>query len=83
MDVALSISKQFQEEPSVFALLVDSISKMSLSEQKLLWIKLNRKKLLAKAKEIDMSICPNNLTDDEINTLVKEARTYAHKKKKG
>ncbi len=82
MSAIKSISKQFQNEPSVFALLVDNISQMSKAEQKLLWIKLNKKKLLAEAKEINASIKPNNLTEDEINDLVKEARTYARKKKK-
>lgn len=82
MSAVKSISDKTSNEPSVFALLVDNISQMSKSEQKLLWMKLNKKKLIANAKEIDASIRPNNLTEDEINALVKEARTYARKKKK-
>lgn len=83
MSTVKSISKQFQNEPSVFALLVDNISKMSLSEQKLLWMKLNKEKIAELAREIDAGASPDNLTEEEINTLVKEARTYARKKKKG
>lgn len=83
MGVVQSISKQFQKEPSVFALLVDNIRKMSLSEQKLLWLQLNKQKISELAREIDVETSPNNLTEDEINTLVKEARTHARKKKKG
>lgn len=83
MGALKSISKQFQNEPSIFALLVDNISKMSISEQKLLWMKLNREKIMELARELNASVLPNNLTENEINTLVKEARTHAHKKKKG
>jgi|GEM_PF-5937798 len=83
MSTVPPISDQISNEPSVFALLIDKISRMSKAEQKLLWIQLNKKKLLAEAEKIDASIAPNNLTDDEIASLVKEARTsYARKKKK-
>lgn len=72
------MSGQFQREPSVFALLVDKISKMSRSEHKSLWMKLNREKISELAQEIDAGTSSNNLTEDKINTLIKEAR----KKKK-
>jgi hypothetical protein len=63
-------------EPSTFALLVDSIAKMTPSEQKLLWIELNEKKLSALAEDLDKSIVPNSLDDEQIAQLVKEARKH-------
>lgn len=83
MSAVKSISTQFQNEPSVFALLVDNISRMSLSEQKLLWMNLNKKNISDLAKEIDSSTRSDNLPEDEVVALVKEARTNARKKKKG
>ena len=83
MSAVKSISKQFQNEPSVFALLVDNISRMSVSEQKLLWMNLNKKSISELAKEIDKSINSENLSKDEVSALVNEARKYAPKKKKG
>ena len=71
----------FEKEPSTFALLVDDISKMTPSEQKLLWIELNKEKLHSIARELDSSIEPNNLTDEEIAKLVKEARNHGKEKK--
>jgi hypothetical protein len=81
MGTVKSISNQFQNEPSVFALLVDNISKMSLSEQKLLWMKLNKEKIAELAREIDAGSSPDTLTDNEINMLVREARSNVRKKK--
>ncbi len=83
MRTVKSIFKQLQDEPSVFALLIDNIRKMSISEQKLLWMKLNKDKISKLAREIDAGTSPNNLTQDEINTLVKESRAYARKEEKG
>lgn len=74
-------SSAIVKQPSVFALLVDDISKMSASEQKLLWIKLNKEKLTVLAKGIDAKAQPSNLSDGEIASLVKKARGYGKKKK--
>lgn len=78
--MSVSVLTYIQDEPSVFALLVDNISKMSTSEQKLLWMKLNKEKIESLAVEIDGETLPSNLTEDEINTLVKDARAYGRKK---
>jgi hypothetical protein len=59
------------KQPSTFALLVDDISKMTLSEQKLLWIKLNKEKLGSLAKKMDAKASPGNLSDKQVATLVK------------
>ncbi len=69
------------KQSSVFALLVDDIAKMSASEQKTLWIKLNKEKLTVLAKEIDTKVRPSDLSDEEIASLVKKARRYEKKKK--
>ncbi len=60
-----------QNEPSTFALLVDNIRNMDEAEQKLLWLQLNQKKLSEMAKKLDESVVPNNLSEDEIYSLVK------------
>jgi hypothetical protein len=83
MSAVKAISAQFENEPTVFALLVDNISRMSVSEQKLLWMNLNKKNISDLAKEIDSSTKSDNLSEDEVSALVKEARTDARKKKKG
>lgn len=80
MSAVKSISNN---EPSVFALLVDNISQMSKSEQKALWMKLNQKKLADLAKKIDNDTDADPLSEEEVSKLVKEARTYARKNKKG
>lgn len=67
--------------PSTFALLVDDINKMSESEQKVLWIQLNKEKLSAYAKEIDTSVVPHNLSATEIDALITEARKNGKHKK--
>ncbi|HEX5551671.1 MAG TPA: hypothetical protein VFX43_00395 [Chitinophagaceae bacterium] len=83
MSAVKTISAQFENEPTVFALLVDNISRMSVSEQKLLWMNLNKKNISDLAKEIDSSTKSDNLSEDKVSALVKEARTDARKKKKG
>jgi len=69
--------------PSTFALLVDDISKMSEPEQKLLRIQLNEKKLSSFAQELDASVIPHNLSADDIDNLINEARNNGNDKKKG
>ena len=53
MGAAKSYPSFEQKGPSILALLVDKISRMSASEQKLLWMQLNKKKINALAKEIN------------------------------
>ena len=69
--------------PSTFALLVDDINKMSEPEQKLLWVQLNKEKLSSFAQEIDASVIPHNLSANDIDNLITEARNYCNDKKKG
>ncbi len=59
---------------STFALLVDDINKMSESEQKVLWVQINKDKLSSYAKELDASVIPHNLSAPEIDLLISEAR---------
>ena len=72
--------KSFQNNhgPSTFALLVDDINKMTESEQKLLWIQLNKEKLSTLAHELDASIMPHNFSASEIDELISEARKHGH-----
>lgn len=69
--------------PSILALLVDDISRMSVSEQKLLWMQLNQNKLATFAREIDISSAPHNLSSNDIDALISEAKKNGSKKKKG
>ena len=68
--------------PSILALLVDNISRMSVSEQKVLWMQLNQDKLTTLAREIDSSVPPHNLSSDDIDALISEAKKNGRKKKK-
>lgn len=67
--------------PSLLALLVDNISRMSVSEQKLLWMQLNQNKLTTLAREIDASSAPHNLSSEDIDVLISEAKKNGSKKK--
>ncbi len=73
-------SNSFVKQSSTFALLVDDISKMSASEQRLLWMKLNKEKLTSLAKEMDTKTIPGNLLDEQVASLVRKARTNGKKK---
>lgn len=68
--------------PSILALLVDNISRMSASEQKVLWMQLNQDKLTTLAQEIDASVSPHNLSSEDIDALISEAKKNGRKKKK-
>jgi hypothetical protein len=81
MNLAMIRTNAIIKQPSVFALLVDDISKMSASEQKRLWIKLNKKKLAVLAKGIDAKTQPSDLLDEQIASLVKRARGSGKRKK--
>jgi hypothetical protein len=70
-------------KPSIFALLVDDINRMSESEQKALWLQINKEKVISLSKAIDSSVVPHSLSGDEIDELIIEARKYARNKKKG
>jgi hypothetical protein len=65
------------------ALLVDNISRMSVSEQKILWMQLNQNKLATLAQEIDANVPPHNLSSNDIDALISEAKKNGRKKKKG
>jgi len=67
--------------PSTFALLVDDINKMTEPEQKLLWLQINLEKLSSAAKKLDASVAPHNLSADEIDALITEARKHGKHKK--
>jgi len=69
--------------PSILALLVDNISKMSVSEQKLLWMQLNQNKLAILAREIDANVSPHNFSSNDIDALISDAKKNGRKKKKG
>lgn len=76
----LSVANQ-QKNASIFALLIDDISRMSASQQKLLWMDLNKKKLSILAGELDKSVPPNNLLQADIDQLINEAKKNGRKKK--
>ncbi len=69
--------------PSILALLVDNISRMSVSEQKILWMQLNQNKITTLAREIDANVPPHNLSSNDIDALISEAKKNGRKKKKG
>jgi len=54
--------------------IVYDINKKSLPEQKLLWLQINLEKLSSLAKKLDASVGPHNLSPDEIDALITEAR---------
>jgi hypothetical protein len=81
MNTVKSYQKLSEKGPSTFALLVDDIHKMSASEQKLLWMQLNQKKLSSLAKALDASVVPHNLSQEEIDALITEAKQHGRKKK--
>ena len=66
--------------PSLFALLVDDINKMTESEQKVLWMNINKEKLSVLAKEIDTTVVPHNFSALEIDSLINEARKKSKNK---
>jgi len=74
MSAINSYQKRDNTGPSTFAMLIDDINKMSESEQKLLWIQINKEKISTLAKELDASVVPNNLSTGEIDMLINEAR---------
>ena len=81
MDTVKSHEQTGTGGASIFALLIDDINKMTASEQKLLWMKINKKKLSTYAKELDASVVPHNLSADEIDELIREARKNGKQKK--
>jgi hypothetical protein len=68
---------------STFALLVDDINKMSESQQKLLWLQINKDKVSALSEELDDSVTSHSLSQGEIDSLINEAKKHVRKKKKG
>ena len=82
----MSITKSYEQvnkkTPSTFALLVDDIRNMSASQQKLLWVQLNKEKISSLAQDIDAAVVPNNLSASAIDSLIREARKNGSKKKK-
>jgi hypothetical protein len=70
------------QQPSIFAMLVDDINKMSEAEQKVLWLRLNKERLSTLTKAIDKGTANHNLSDQEIDTLISEAKKYVRGKKK-
>ena len=76
-----SYQKAHENGPSIFALLVDDINKMSEPEQKLLWMQINKEKLSSFAKKLDESVLPHNFSTGEIDELINEARKYGRNKK--
>lgn len=67
--------------PSILALLIDDITKMSASEQKLLWMELNKNKLTTLARELDNAVTPHHLSADDIDILISQAKKNGKKKK--
>ena len=81
MSTTNSYQKAHKDGPSIFALLVDDINKMTETEQKLLWMQINKEKISSFAKKLDESVLPHNFSAGEIDELINEARKYAHNKK--
>lgn len=82
MGTTNSYQKPHENGPSIFALLVDDINKMSELEQKLLWIQINKEKLSSFAKKLDGSVLPHNFLPSEIDELINEARRNDNNTKK-
>jgi hypothetical protein len=83
MGVVKAIRKPSKSGPSTFALLVDDINKMSESRQKLLWLQIHEEKVSSLAQALDASVKPHNLTPEEIDAIIKDARKHGRSKKKG
>ena len=71
MSTPNSYQKVHESGPSIFALLVHDINKMSEPEQKLLWIQINKEKL-------DEAVLPHNFLPGEIDELINEAHKHGH-----
>ena len=82
MSTIRTYQKLGKKGPSIFALLVDDISNMSSSKQKLLWMQINKEKLSSFAQELDGSVTEDNLTPQDIDSLIQEAKRNAGRKKK-
>ncbi|WEK36326.1 MAG: hypothetical protein P0Y53_02330 [Candidatus Pseudobacter hemicellulosilyticus] len=80
MSVAKSYSGYSASGPSILALLVDSITKLSASEQKLLWMELNKQKIKTFAYELDQNIVPHDYTAEGLDALIAEVRKNGRKK---
>ena len=82
----MGTAKSYQDSnkigASTFALLIDDINKMSESEQKSLWLQINKEKVSQLAKELDISVKPNNFSDQEIARMINEGRRNGNLKKK-
>jgi len=80
MSAVKPYANRHKQGPSTFALLVDDINKMSESEQKALWIQINREKLSSLAKGIDISVSTHNFSAKQIDGLLSEARKNGKRK---
>ena len=58
--------------PSIFALLVDDINRMSESEQKLLWLQINRERLSSLANNMNIGIYYTRILEGETNATMVE-----------
>jgi hypothetical protein len=67
---------------STLALLVDDISRMSVPEQKLLWMHLHKKKLTTLAHKLDASVPAHQLSSSDIDSLINEAKKMLARKRK-
>lgn len=68
--------------PSVFALLVDDINKMTESQQKNLWLQLNEEKISSLAGEIDATVVSHNFSIADVDAMIFEAKKNGNRKKK-
>jgi hypothetical protein len=81
MGAVKSYSSLRPKGPSILAMLVDDISRMTTAEQKVLWMEINKNKLTTLAQEIDNSATSHNLTSNDIDKLISEAKKNGKKKK--
>ena len=73
---------QSEKSPSLLAQIVDEVEKMSDTDKQSLLMQLRKQKLLQRAREIDASITPSSMTEEEILSICKETRRELYEKRK-
>ena len=67
----MTSQQQSVGESSLLVKIINKVDSMSKDEQHALWLRLNQKELLERAKSLDAGIKPSELTEDEIVALCK------------
>jgi hypothetical protein len=67
--IRMTSQPEISKESSLLVKIINKVDAMSKDEQHALWLRLNQKELLERAKALDAGIKPSELTEDEIVAL--------------